>query len=122
MNDLTKLPSAEAAAKVAAPLHYPDSAMTPLERYQADLKRPDFFHDPAQENAVRHLQRLYDDLVADDRGKGGLLGKLFGKKKQGPIKGIYFWGGVGRGKTYLVDTFFDACRSSGRCAPTSTAS
>ncbi len=37
--------------------------MTPLERYQADLKRPDFFHDPAQENAVRHLQRLYDDIL-----------------------------------------------------------
>ena len=50
--------------------------MTPLERYQADLKRPEFFHDAAQENAVRHLQRLYDDLVADDRSKSGLLGKL----------------------------------------------
>ncbi|MCL7461500.1 cell division protein ZapE [Pseudomonas sp. NW5] len=85
--------------------------MTPLERYQADLKRPDFFHDPAQENAVRHLQRLYDDLVnaTPASGGGGLLGKLLGRKKaQGPIKGIYFWGGVGRGKTYLVDTFFDA--------------
>ena len=82
--------------------------MTPLERYQADLKRPDFFHDAAQETAVRHLQRLYDDLVANDKGKSGLLGKLFGKKPQGPVKGLYFWGGVGRGKTYLVDTFFDA--------------
>ncbi|MCQ4270774.1 cell division protein ZapE [Pseudomonas kuykendallii] len=81
--------------------------MTPLERYQADLKRPDFFHDAAQETAVRHLQRLYDDLVAE-QNKSGLLGKLFGKKRQGPIKGLYFWGGVGRGKTYLVDTFFDA--------------
>jgi cell division protein ZapE len=82
--------------------------MTPLERYQADLKRPDFFHDAAQETAVRHLQRLYDDLIADDRGKPGLLGSLFGKKRQGPVKGLYFWGGVGRGKTYLVDTFYEA--------------
>lgn len=82
--------------------------MTPLERYQADLKRPDFFHDAAQENAVRHLQRLYDDLVASSQAGTGLLGKLFGKKRQGPVKGVYFWGGVGRGKTYLVDTFFDA--------------
>lgn len=82
--------------------------MTPLARYQADLKRPDFFHDAAQENAVRHLQRLYDDLVAGQQDPG-LLGKLFGRKKNpAPIKGIYFWGGVGRGKTYLVDTFFDA--------------
>ncbi len=109
MNDMTKLPTVEGAATVSAPFHNPDHAMTPLERYQADLKRPDFFHDPAQENAVRHLQRLYDDLVAaDDRNKSGLIGKLFGKKKVEPIKGIYFWGGVGRGKTYLVDTFFDA--------------
>ena len=82
--------------------------MTPLERYQADLKRPDFFHDAAQENAVRHLQRLYDDLVAREQNQPGLFGKLFGKKPQGPVKGLYFWGGVGRGKTYLVDTFFDA--------------
>ena len=82
--------------------------MTPLERYQADLKRPDFFHDAAQETAVRHLQRLYDDLVADSKSKPGMFGKLFGKKQAAPVKGLYFWGGVGRGKTYLVDTFFDA--------------
>src|SRR6218665_1352407 len=82
--------------------------MTPLERYQADLKRPDFFHDAAQETAVRHLQRLYDDLVAAEKNKPGLFGKLLGKKNQDPVKGLYFWGGVGRGKTYLVDTFFEA--------------
>ncbi len=108
MNDFSKLPSTEGAAKVATPFHYPDPAMTPLERYQADLKRPDFFHDAAQETAVRHLQRLYDDLIAADRNRTGLIGKLFGKKTQEPIKGLYFWGGVGRGKTYLVDTFYDA--------------
>ena len=108
MNDLSKLPSTEGAVKVSAPSTNPDAAMTPLQRYQADLQRPDFFHDAAQENAVRHLQRLYDDLVAAQQQSSGLLGKLFGKKAQGPIKGIYFWGGVGRGKTYLVDTFFDA--------------
>lgn len=110
MNDLSKLPSVEGAAKVAAPRIYPDSAMTPLERYQADLKRPDFFHDPAQENAVRHLQRLYDDLVAAEHQAkpAGLFSRLLGKKHQEPIKGLYFWGGVGRGKTYLVDTFYDA--------------
>ena len=57
---------------------------------------------------MRHLQRLYDDLVASSQSKPGLLGKLFGKKDITPVKGLYFWGGVGRGKTYLVDTFFDA--------------
>lgn len=81
--------------------------MTPLERYKADLQRPDFVRDPAQEQAVRHLQRLFDDLVAAESSKSGFLGKLFGRKPE-PVKGLYFWGGVGRGKTYLVDTFYDA--------------
>ncbi|MNF79295.1 hypothetical protein D3C84_615050 [compost metagenome] len=57
---------------------------------------------------MRHLQRLYDDLVAAQHSKPGVFGKLFGKKEQAPVKGLYFWGGVGRGKTYLVDTFFEA--------------
>ena len=73
--------------------------MTPLERYQQDLQRSDFFRDAAQENAVRHLQRLYDDLVAGAPSNGnGLFGRLLGKKTTQPIKGLYFWGGVGRGK------------------------
>lgn len=78
--------------------------MTPLERYQLDLKRPDFAKDAAQENAVRHLQRLYDELTSA-HNKNGLISKLFSKPKL--IKGLYFWGGVGRGKTYLMDIFFE---------------
>lgn len=57
---------------------------------------------------MRHLQRLYDDLIVAHNSKPGLFGKLFGKKEVTPVKGLYFWGGVGRGKTYLVDTFFEA--------------
>lgn len=85
--------------------------MTPWETYQQDLKRDDFKFDPAQENAVRELQRLFDDLlVAPAPTKKGVAGKiksLFGSKQPtASVKGIYFYGGVGRGKTYLVDTFF----------------
>ncbi|MCJ8169648.1 cell division protein ZapE [Atopomonas sediminilitoris] len=82
--------------------------MTPIERYRADLERPDFVFDAAQEQAVKHLQRLYDDLVAAEQQRSSLLNKLFARKAKQPVKGLYFWGGVGRGKTYLVDTFFDA--------------
>lgn len=86
--------------------------MTPLERYQQDLKRDDFSYDPTQEMAVGHLQRLYDDLVAAERApKPSFMQRLGGKikrQKEEPIKGLYFWGGVGRGKTYLMDTFFDS--------------
>lgn len=83
--------------------------MTPLERYKKDLERDDFSYDPSQEMAVKHLQRLYDDLVAYQPPKKSFLQSLLGKPVvKEPAKGLYFWGGVGRGKTYLVDTFFDS--------------
>lgn len=83
---------------------------TPLELYKEDLKRDDFSYDADQEKAVKHLQRLYEELVADyeKSKKKGVFSKMFAKKQKEPIKGLYFWGGVGRGKTYLVDTFYDA--------------
>ncbi len=88
--------------------------MTPWQRYQADLQRPDFSYDPAQENAVKHLQALYDELLTEEKGDGpsSPLGRLFGRFRRSdprpPVRGLYLWGGVGRGKTYLVDTFFEA--------------
>ncbi len=85
--------------------------MTPWQTYQQDLKRDDFVHDAAQENAVRHLQRLYDDLTQTKPKSTGFFANLFGKNEPEPIKGLYFWGGVGRGKTYLVDTFYEALPS-----------
>lgn len=93
---------------------YNATAMTPLELYRKDLEREDFSYDPAQEMAVKHLQRLYDDLVAQwqaekNRSAFSKLLSGFNKNKpKRPVQGIYFWGGVGRGKTYLVDTFYDA--------------
>ena len=82
--------------------------MTPWQTYQQDLKRDDFVHDAAQENAVRHLQRLYDDLTQTKPKQKGFFAKLFSKEEPAPVKGLYFWGGVGRGKTYLVDTFYES--------------
>jgi cell division protein ZapE len=82
---------------------------TPWERYQVDLKREDFSHDPAQEEAVRLLQDLYDRLLRRynaSESVGGWLRRLR-KQTPEPEMGLYLWGGVGRGKTYLVDTFFD---------------
>ena len=86
------------------------SALTPWQKYQSDLQRDDFHSDPAQANAVKHLQRLFDDLVAPDKEPGVWAKIKFVLGKDTPaqkIKGLYFWGGVGRGKTYLVDTFYD---------------
>ncbi|MBV1879994.1 MAG: AFG1 family ATPase [Pseudomonadales bacterium] len=83
--------------------------MTPWQRYQQDLLRDDFSVDAAQELAVKHLQRLFDDLMTREKEKSGIVFRIksqFSKPPE-PIKGLYFWGGVGRGKTYLVDTFFE---------------
>lgn len=85
--------------------------MTPLQRYKQDLERDDFSYDPAQELAVKHLQRLYDDLTTQPvEPKRGLMQRLargWKKDPTEPVRGLYFWGGVGRGKTYLMDTFYD---------------
>ncbi len=88
--------------------------MTPSERYQADLQREDFSFDPAQKQAVDLLQDLYERLIASERNslKVGLFSRLaallVAKDPDPPVKGLYFWGGVGRGKTYLMDAFFDS--------------
>ncbi|MBP7230168.1 MAG: AFG1 family ATPase [Moraxellaceae bacterium] len=83
----------------------------PQQRYQQDLTRPEFRHDDAQANAVRHLQRVCDELTAryDASRTASGLGRLSVKKNQRrPVQGLYMWGGVGRGKTYLMDLFFEA--------------
>lgn len=83
----------------------------PWQRYQQDLQRPEFLRDAAQEDAVRRLQSLYDKLIAAESSRGGKMSKLrrkLNKGKTDPVKGLYFWGGVGRGKTYLMDTFYEA--------------
>jgi cell division protein ZapE len=84
--------------------------MTPLLRYQQDLDTIGFEYDADQENAVTHLQRLYDDLIkAQTQPKKRKWYQCFlsADKSNNIIKGLYFWGGVGRGKTYLMDTFYD---------------
>lgn len=89
----------------------------PYERYRQDLQREGFQHDPAQERAVQSLQKIYDRLMAQPEPtpvskKPGLLARLAGRDKAAAapsaVRGLYLWGGVGRGKTYLVDTFVDA--------------
>jgi cell division protein ZapE len=83
---------------------------TPWQRYQADLQREEFSHDAAQEQAVLLLQDLYERLIVDSETTNrSLLGWIRTLRNE-PIEpqiGLYLWGGVGRGKTYLVDTFYE---------------
>ncbi|WP_339074273.1 cell division protein ZapE [Teredinibacter turnerae] len=94
------------------------SHLTPLEHYQRDLRDSQLIADAAQRQAVDALQDLYDRLVAVYPSTSwapqsswvrswGKVRALVGATPA-PVKGLYFWGGVGRGKTYLMDVFFDA--------------
>lgn len=85
--------------------------LSPLQRYLRDLDKEGFVEDAAQRMAVNKLHALYEALIVDealrDKKAGSLFGK-FRKKKYDPVKGLYFWGGVGRGKTYLMDNFYES--------------
>lgn len=87
--------------------------MTPLQRYKQDIAQNGFQRDEAQYHAVLALDNLYHAFMEYQALPVPELSrwqKLLGKKAElpEPPKGLYFWGGVGRGKTYLMDTFFDA--------------
>lgn len=88
--------------------------MTPLEHYNNDLTQNDFIEDPAQRMAVEKLDDLYHRLVANPivptmpEKRSWLPWRKREPAPVTPVKGLYFWGGVGRGKTYLMDTFFHA--------------
>lgn len=74
-----------------------------LARYDALIASGELRADPDQRAAAEKLAALQTALEADAPA-GGLLGKLFGKKPTTP-RGLYIWGGVGRGKSMLMDLF-----------------
>ena len=83
--------------------------MTPRERYRDELARGLLLPDPAQAALVEELDRVHRSLLA--RRDGGMLARLarrLGRGNGEPVRGLYVWGGVGRGKTHLVDLFYRA--------------
>ena len=79
--------------------------MTPSQAYAAGVARGDWQQDPAQQHALRELDRIHATLLGAPE-RAGLLSKLFGSAPEA-VRGLYLWGGVGRGKTFLIDLFFD---------------
>ena len=81
--------------------------MTPSVAYAAGVARGDWQDDPAQHPALAELDRIHAALLASP-GRDGFFSKLFSRQHEPSIPGLYLWGGVGRGKTFLIDLFFDA--------------
>ena len=84
--------------------HPAGPAALPGARYAAGAARGEWNDDPAQHPALAELDRLHAALV--DPPRQGLLDRLRGIPAPAP-QGLYLWGGVGRGKTFLIDLFFD---------------
>lgn len=82
----------------------PDSNL--IDLYHARVSSGDLKADPCQVSAMAALQRLYDDLV---KRKPQSLIRL---RKPENIRGVYIHGPVGRGKSMLMDLFFDAVPES----------
>ncbi len=93
--------------------------LTPTEYYNQMAAEGEIRPDEEQLRVLTHLDRLYHDFVdypeLADHSKGlsiksWRLSNIFGKKNIKPPKGLYLYGGVGRGKSMLMDLFYD-------CAP-----
>lgn len=85
--------------------------MTPRERYRQDLDRNGFDADPAQQQAIDLVDRLYQGLVASPVPR--LLPRWLRRHRSSshwaPLKGLYLYGAVGRGKTYVMDVLYNCC-------------
>ncbi len=82
--------------------------MKPSERYQRDVADGRINSDPVQLAALRKLDDLHERLIVrSNRPAPTWLQRIVGRKPLGPERGLYIWGGVGRGKTYLMDLFFE---------------
>ncbi|MDB5392954.1 MAG: ATPase, family [Rhodospirillales bacterium] len=84
-------------------MSFPDS---PLAAYHRRIASGSLAPDSAQLRAAERLDALWRDLERQPAPRG-LLSWLFADKASGP-RGLYLWGPVGRGKTMLMDLFFDA--------------
>ncbi|MGN8238575.1 cell division protein ZapE [Enterobacter soli] len=92
-------------------------SLSPSSRYQQALNEGSHQPDDVQREAVNRLDTIYQELTAkpaDVVQSGGLkaaFGRLLGKKEpqvSAPVRGLYMWGGVGRGKTWLMDMFYQS--------------
>lgn len=80
--------------------------MGPQQRYQQEIDDGTLLPDRRQAIVIRSLQRLYDDL------RNPVKKKWWARQQPGAAQGLYIYGSVGRGKTHLMDLFYDCVPAS----------
>ncbi len=83
----------------------------PLEKYQQAIASGDFSHDDMQEQAMTYLDNICQQLEKCDLEQPKKSFFSFFKSSSSPLnvpKGLYMWGGVGRGKTWMMDMFYES--------------
>ncbi len=75
------------------------------QRYRQLIAQDELKLDTDQDNCAKRLATLQNELEAVPP-KGSILWRAFGKKPESPC-GVYMWGGVGRGKSMLMDLFYE---------------
>lgn len=83
----------------------------PLARYERWLAAGELRPDPAQRTVAERLQALHaalGDYDCSAAGRRGWLRRILGRRQAPPPRGLYIHGGVGRGKSMLMDLFFEA--------------
>lgn len=92
-------------------------SITPTSQYLKALNEGSHQPDDVQKEAVSRLEIIYQELINSTppaprtSGLMARVGKLWGKRedtKHTPVRGLYMWGGVGRGKTWLMDLFYQS--------------
>jgi len=82
--------------------------MTPLEAYQKKLDSGEISEDSLQRQIMQTLNDIYNQLIKRQKFRDSQIGQLRRKvKPRKPIKGMYLWGSVGVGKTFMIDTFYE---------------
>jgi len=105
------------AARAAYPPR-PGAALDLRQRYEWQLAARGFHGDPAQLAALERLEHLRQRLLAAEHAPGARLSRWLseasGRFQRTPVRGLYLWGGVGRGKTWLMDLFFASLPFAGK--------